>query len=251
MDTELRFIAALLHSNTGVQEAFFARQIPAGIFQHRGQEIAWVYTFRAKHGRYPSIFAYAAKFGEKLKRPQDNVSASLQPVLDVAMFDQLCKFQQNIRELIDGGTPMARVVQAYKAGSARLHIFDADYKDIDFAKSKGALLRYQELRRAIKDPNSFVARTPWASLNRMIKMLRSGETFVLASRTSLGKTWQLLNWAHFLAEAGAKVLFITREMTTEAIEDRVEALHFKLPYDLLREGKLPFRVAYRWKQERR
>src|SRR5690606_36988167 len=109
--------------------------------------------------------------------------------------------------------------------------------------------RYDKIKRLKKKPGANLFYTPWNQLNRVIKFSRPEELAVLVGRPALGKTWLMIVWAYFLAQAGVRVLFVSKEMSTEAIEDRLEAIRFKLNYPEYRDGNLPKKEELRWKRE--
>ncbi len=188
MDKELRFISALLHAPRAEQAEFFNRQLPKGIFRQRLKELEWTQRFMEKYGQYPSPRAFKDHFGEQLFKPKDSLVATLQPVLDFSMFEQMRKVNEHVQEMIDSGEAMEKVVSYFKGASPKISVFDSSYKDISFANALGALKRYQHNK---KHGDKVKLTTPWPSLNRLIKHVRRGETFVLSARTSMGKAQPL------------------------------------------------------------
>lgn len=246
-DLESRFIAALLKANVAEQEVFHAKQIPLEVFQLRPTELHWINSYREKHGRYPSVFAYEAKFDE-VEEHDDPVAACLQPIMDLAMFNQMRKVQDKTRKLLDEGESVQKAMAVFKDSASALTAYSSDYVDVDFGNSRSALTRYQDWFRARKDRQAMT--TPWPTLTKLIKFLRHGEVVTICGRTSLGKTWLVINWCHHLAKGGAKCVFFTKEMPTEQIHDRFEAFHYGLPYDAMRASELPPKVLRRWRQAR-
>jgi len=116
MDNELRFISALLRANRADQEQFYCQQIPKGIFKLREQEIHWVYAFREKYAQYPSVKAFESRFNKKLIKHSDPMAASLQPVLDRAMFAQMSLVQESTKKIIDEGGSMESAMRVMKEG---------------------------------------------------------------------------------------------------------------------------------------
>lgn len=250
MDSELNFFAALLRGSSAEQDEFYVKQIPKGIFAEHSAEASWIYKFREQHGRYPSAANFNSRFGVTLKRTNDTAAIALQPLLDRSMFEQMCRVQEETKKLIDAGEPLEVAMESFKNGASRLSSFGFSYNDVDFRRSQSSVNRYMELRRKLRDPKASMMTSPWPSMNAMISFLRQGETMAVAARTSMGKTFILIYWAWHLAKLGLRVLFITKEMTVATIEDRFEALCYRIPYDLLRAGKLPRKLLIRWLRQR-
>ncbi len=246
-DLESRFIAALLSAKPGEQATFHAQQIPPGVFKLRPTEMHWINAYRDKHGVYPSVRLYESKFDE-LELHSDPLSACLQPIMDLAMFQQMVKVQEKTRSMLDDGQSVQQAMTVFKTEASQLSTYSADYVDVDFNRSRSALVRYQEWFKVRKQRQSMT--TPWPTLTKLIKFLRPGELVTICGRTSLGKTWLVINWCHHIAKGGTKCVFFTKEMPTEQIHDRFEALHYRLPYDAMRASDLPPKVLRRWRQER-
>lgn len=58
-------------------------------------------------------------------------------------------------------------------------------------------------------------------LDSYLGRIREGHFIILGARTSMGKTSLLLNFAYRMAKAGNKVLFLSAEMTTIQLIDRI------------------------------
>jgi len=116
--------------------------------------------------------------------------------------------------------------------------------------SNVSLKRYLSTVRNQAAGGSKVIDSPWPSLNKMIFFLRPEETVIVAARTSVGKTFWVINWAHYLASKGIKTLFITKEMSSEGISDRFECLKYGLPYAAFRSACLPPKLLRKWKRAR-
>ena len=106
MDIEQRFIAALLTANGNDQDRFLAQRLPLSVFPRRMAEIRWLVRFQETHHKLPSLVLFNQKFSAKLKRPADSVKATLQCVLDMAMYDQMVRLNGQAKEMLDRGDPV-------------------------------------------------------------------------------------------------------------------------------------------------
>jgi hypothetical protein len=250
MDYELRFIAALLHAPRNEQAEFFNRQIPKGVFSLREEEIHWVYTFRSKYGRFPSPIAFRHKFDIKLSPPSDPLSAVLQPVLDRAMYDQMIQVQEQTKKELDIGAPLTDVLARWKERASKVTEYSYEYTDVLVETSRGAKTSYKTRLEAKKGKGTLFT-PPWPTLLKIAKFFLPKDVYTLVARPSMGKTWILLFMLHWFASQGIRVLLISKEMSTEVLEDRITCIRYRLPYAQLRAGELPPKILRRWKREDR
>ena len=245
MDIEMRFMYALLSASRAEQDVFFSRQLPKGIFNLREKEIAFVYKFREKHGKYPSVALFNNSF-DKLAKHSDPIDAVLTPILNRALFNQMGDLITRVKKQVDEQGDIAGAFSLFKADAAKLTNFSIDYTDLDLGTSRGALARYIERVKA-EEEGVFKLDSPWPTMNKLIHHLSPGDTVVYAARSSMGKSWLVLFWAHYLASQKIKVMVVSEEMLSEKVEDRIEAIRFRLPYDKLRTGSLPPAVLRKYK----
>ena len=250
LDLEQRFICALLTASRNAQEEFYARQFPQRLFRIREPEISWIYTYRANRNIYPSPAILSARFKWTVVKVKETWPELLDAVIGQEHYRQIKQVVDSSRELIDQGVPLPKVVTHFKNLSERISLYEADSTDIDLAKSSGALLRYAQIKQMKKTPGGTLFQTPWPSLNKIIKFCRPEDLVVLVGRLGMGKSWMLIFWALWLAEQGHSVLFVSKEMSLQAIEDRVEALRFRLDWELMRDGSLSAKEEIRWRREK-
>lgn len=249
MDRELCFISALLRAGPAEQAKFYARQLPEGVFVLRTAEIGWVNNTRASSGKYPSAQAFEHRFRCSLPRVKDTIAVTIQPVLDLAMFQQMNRLQEKVGKMLDLNQPVGDAMRELKAGAATLSFFTTDYTDSRFVASQTALTAYVD--RIRQDQVLAPLRTPWPTLDRMVKYFSPGNVIQLVARLGVGKTWTVAYWANHYCSIGVPTLFITKEMPNEEIEERVEAIRFGLDFDQMRDGSLPPKELRRWRAERK
>lgn len=250
-DIDSRFIYALLKAQRHEQSKFYAKQIPKGIFQIRPTEIDWIYQHRERFGVYPSYSAYVHRYGP-LAKHTDPLAATLQAVLDFEMFEQMRKVQTEVKTLLDKSGDVIKAMRLFKEGASRLTDYSVEYVDVDFSQSTEAVARYRDTVKLLNSPHQSVIDSPWPTLNKLIGFLRPGDVVILASRTSLGKTWVTCDWAKFLAsKRNVPTMYISAEMMASTLGDRFEALQFELPYEALRSGTLKGRQLRQWLHRRK
>lgn len=87
-------------------------------------------------------------------------------------------------------------------------------------------------------------RTPFNILDEATQGWHDGEFILVVARQGVGKTWLTNIMAHKNYKDGLKVLYFSKEMPSNQVARRFDALEYHLPYQELRSGKLnSFREA--------
>jgi replicative DNA helicase len=247
-----KFITTLLKANKSQQEAFYALQVPRAVFKEGQAEIRWIYDYRDRHRSYPSLSTFKARFTSfKPVKSKDTVETSFQAILNQHLFEEVSDLVDKAKSMYAGGRDMSEVIGYMRKASQEISTFDTGYVDMNVRTSDSALKRYhQRVSERIHGGNKFNP-TPWPSMNDLIGFSEYGEHNIIASRTSIGKTWLELNWAVHLAKQGERVVVFSKEMPTPQVGDRIECILFELPWPNFRKGTLPPRVLRAWKDARR
>jgi replicative DNA helicase len=249
-DTESRFISALLRATIVEQDQFFTQQLPLGVFKSRQPEMLWLTRYREKHGRYPSVILAQQHFREKFPKVKDPVTACIQPILDMSAYDEMRKVQNATKKLIEEGK-IQEAMDVYRKGASTLTSYSVDYSDSNMSDTKAPLARYRDNVHFMHVRPDLVIDTPWPTINKRIHRFKPGNMVTVASRSSVGKTWLILYWAHYLARKGIRTLVVSKEMPTEEVEERLECIEFKLDFDQFLAGELPAKELKRWRQARK
>ena len=80
--------------------------------------------------------------------------------------------------------------------------------------------------------------TPWPAMDDQTLGWQKEDLVLFVGRLGVGKTWTLVICAHRAWEMGHKVLIISTEMNKRQMARRFFALHFRMPYNEVRRGKL-------------
>lgn len=251
MNDALKLVSVLLHSRPVDQQWFYTKQFPSSVFGDNEPYFRWLATEHRRLGCYPSARAFESRFNIKLSRSSEPLAVALQPLLDQYDYLQITKIVAGIRRQREKGASMPAVVAEFRQQASKIVSFDAQYVDVNLSTSVGAYLRYKDRVLARIAGRLDRLASPWASLNRLVGYFSPGEVLSLAARPAMGKTWTVLYWAHHLASQGVSTLVVTKEMPTEQIEDRMTAIHYRLPYEEFRRGQLSPRVLRRWHHETR
>jgi len=247
----LKFISALLRANRSQQNEFYAKQVPKGVFRDNRPEITWIYNYRDRFGSYPSVSAFKARFREAhLPKTRDSVSTVVQSVLDADLFNQVTGTVNKAKDLHSSGRTIGEVAGYIREAATKWRTYDTNYVDYDVKESGLVFKRYSD-RVKQRIEGSFLIPSPWAALNELIAFSEPGEHNIMASRTSVGKTWMALELAEHYRKIGLRVLIITKEMPTYQLAERYECLTYKLDYPAFRKAYLKPEHLARWKQMRR
>lgn len=248
LDPELRLLCALLSAKRSDQDWFYSKQIPLSVFQKRQREMLWVKSHRERHQAYPSLEAFAQHFKiDDCVEIRDPLTTVLEPVLREDAFTQIKDIVAATRKAFDSSEDPQKIIDNFRKGAASLVTPEVAYTDIDMQNNSGVLARYKQTVQMLKggDGTGLIT-SPWGPLNKLLGWLRPGEVVALCGRPSLGKTWLLLEWANHLGHNRVDTLFISKEMPTAQIADRLECTRFHVDPHKLRLGQLTLPEVARW-----
>jgi replicative DNA helicase len=252
MDLELRFISTLLRSNRNEQTSFFNQSLPESIFAQRGKEIHWLYQYWQQNQRLPSATIFETRFRLELPHSADLLKTTAQAVLDAALYRGLRDIVERTKKMVDNGQEMTETVNFFRSAAAGLNLSAPAFDDIDFGQSNLVLNRYRNLVRLLSaDDQSMLIDTPWATCNKLINFYQAGDLICIAARPHLGKTWILCQWLIHLLRKGARCLCVSKEMPSERVADRLEAIEYQFSFPAMKSGSLPPRELRRWREARK
>lgn len=243
----LHFIRRLLKASRSEQDRFFSQQIPLSVFKTHEPQIRWVYEYRTRHGVYPSVLAFRSRFpGVELPKSSEPLGAIVSTIVDSDLFEQLSEMVKKGETLYKSGRNSKDIAEFFRRSSHAIRLYDASFVDSGY-DPRSVLKKYREM--VIKKSKGIIRPpSPWPTLNDLIGTFLPGEVAVIAARTSLGKTWMTLSWAHYLESTGERVLVISKELPTPQVLMRWTAIHERLNYHDLRHGTLSPKQLRRFAQ---
>ena len=123
-------------------------------------------------------------------------------------------------------------------------IEDATASEADLDWGASAEQRYNDYLEIQSKGGIDGYRTPFNTLDEATQGWHDGEFILVVARQGVGKTWLTNIMAHKNYRDGLKVLYFTKEMPSNQVARRFDALEYNLPYQDLRSGKLnSFREA--------
>jgi KaiC/GvpD/RAD55 family RecA-like ATPase len=246
MHRELRFIAGLLLAPKKEQNEVYAKGLSLKVFKAHDAEIRWVLDYRRKYGAFPSTASFDQKFNTKLFKVKEPLSALYEELVQFDLYAQISTVVEKTSDLYDKKEDMRTVVSFFRDQVSAIDIHSDATQDVE-VKGDAALLRYKRFAHDLrKGVGGVVFDTPWPSMTALITSCRPGEMITLYGRPALGKTWYALMWANHLANKGASVLVVSKEMMTHSIQDRFDAIQHRLNWTALRQGKLSPLAIAKW-----
>lgn len=101
---------------------------------------------------------------------------------------------------------------------------------------QAATLTYNDTIERRRGGREFRIVTGYGNLDKMLGGFSCGNLIAVGARTSLGKTSLLLNFALKFLQQKMRVLFVSAEMVTDEILDRMVSMDADLPISQLRRG---------------
>ena len=240
MDLDKAFVASVL---VGGREAIREAQdkgIEIDFLSGDGAK-AWEFVceYLKKYPDAPSTEMIQGKVGVDLgAAPDQTYEFFIDEVRNRRLHQKIGENVKGIIEHLETGQAQ-KAYEAYEEGLRelrRMHL--ATSKTIPLWSKGPQFLEYYDKLKA----GHTGIRTPWPRVNEDTLGFWPEDFVLFVARLGVGKTWTLVQLAlHAWHVEGKKVLFATTEMSYEKILQRMVAMHFRLPYDDVRKGKLsPF-----------
>lgn len=186
----LQLISTLLRSSPPEQEAFFARQIPKGVFTAHQSAIHWIYDYRERHSVYPSVLAFSSRFPKlTLPKVEEPLATLTDALIDSDIFSQLTDLVDKGRELHESGRATKDVVAYFRRSVQDIRMYESTFVDLSLDPA-ASLRAYKDFVKR-KSAGLFNPPSPWPTLNGLMTLFLPGELAVIAARTSIGKAQPL------------------------------------------------------------
>jgi replicative DNA helicase len=236
MDLDLGMFSHVIRGGTSVFTEVKRQGFTKDFFIGDANRKSWEFIEKCviEHGNIPSEDYFFSKRNIRLIDPEDNLGCYLDELRQRRLWNHLTEGVQEVSEFIDG----------HKPDKALNHIGEIQRKAV---KNRMSNIEIDSLMRQGPDVIDYYNRvksgergvlTPWDTMNNDTLGFWPGDFVVFVARSSVGKTWMLLQLARRAWMDGKKVLFIGTEMTKMKLALRFYAIHFGLPYNDLRCGKL-------------
>lgn len=198
--------------------------------------LAFCLEHMRKHGEVPSPALVEEKLGFRLPYAPDAASYYVDELVS--------QFQRNqLTELILAQAPAVATaddpgVVAEDLRRAAASLLNLGVANIETDMAEDAAARYDRYLKAKEHVGLLGLPTAFATLDQMTQGWLPECFAGFVGRPGTGKTFQLLLQAHAAWLAGADVMFVNKELSTEMMDRRSDALIFRLPYERFRNGAL-------------
>lgn len=235
LDIELGLISAVLES--GDMRTPVSQKIRGNYFQKGPNKVVWEYMLNhyREFKKVPSLEALQRKFPdfEPIKAPEP-VEYFIEELKDRQRYNLILKGMQRISQ----GLTAKNSHQAMKELSRLVSRINAEVQiSRDILWNEEVDERIARMERRMKnfgvDGISYMnERFDYATGG-----MHGGELITIVGKPSTGKTYaELAIIAKPALLQGEDVLFISREMAPEEIEDRMDSIMFEIPADTIRRG---------------
>lgn len=129
---------------------------------------------------------------------------------------------------------------------ARLSVTQRNFKDLDLAQDPEG--RYNEYLERARNPGANGILSGWERIDYCTLGWKAEELVVLVGEKYIGKSWLMLWLAYKAMEQGERVLFVTKEMSAEAMAKRFDSIYAGIKFDSLRRGELSDIEQTRYKE---
>lgn len=145
--------------------------------------------------------------------------------------------EETFSSLISSQEKSDELIESLETKVFNLSEFQTQNKIISFGEGIDLMLRKTE--EAYKGTGAIL--TEFKAIDRIIGGLYPSDLYILAARTSMGKTALATNIAYNVVtkEVGRKVLFFSLEMSVDQLVGRIIAPEAKIPYSKIRKGLNP------------
>lgn len=239
MSLDKRFLARVISDEDGYQKT-----VEKGILSEHligeGQKVfKFISEYFREYGETPSKDTILEDTGIDIGEGKegDNITYLCDKISRRCRFNILKKGARRLVESIER-----------KDIEGALEVISESLGDLDIGSERGLLdivssealeMRLEEYQR-VKNLEDGIdgLRTGWTSLDKRVLGIHSGDLITVVARTGVGKSFVLLKWMMEFWRVGAKVLFISTEMTTLSLCRRWDAIYSGIPYPDLRRGEL-------------
>jgi hypothetical protein len=258
---ERLLISAVLQATREEQDEFTRIELPDSHWKDYKQEIKWILDFKKRFNKMPSLATMKKQFPDFMPiRTKEPVRFYLKTLCDREDYNHLRNFSAQFNKALMS-TDLTSIDKAKKLLLEQQErtklIYETNTVEYNQKKRENSVTRYEQLAedtRRLKQQGTVSNRVPppYASLVKrgVFPGHEAGDLVVLIARPKMGKTWYTLVWALNAALWGFPTLVVSKEMSIQQMEDRIDAILFDLDYAALTFGTLPEREYKRWKKEK-
>jgi replicative DNA helicase len=167
-----------------------------------------------------------------------NAAFYLDHLIETAQKRELHRLSVWLSEASENGKAPAEVIDALEADLARMRRSVVDTGDVDVRATLHELVDTVEQRIRDKASGPSGVPTGLPELDSLLGGLQPGAVYILAARTSVGKTALALSMADYQVRAGIPVGFCTLEMSALQLVERLVSMRSNVPVGRMKYGAL-------------
>lgn len=246
MDLELSFLVSLLKSNSARQKAILLKGVDLAYFLTHDVEADYILKFYNKYKKLPSFESFRTKFKQDFGKVDETVEVYYDKLLERKTYSELKKVLDTcVRKLgSNTATSTYETAELLLKGATSIST-SANLSGSDLFKSlQSRLARYEKLQ---KQKHRFYD-LPYPTLNKLVAGVRPENLITLCARPSVGKSWISFDFMLSFWKQGAKCLIISKEMSRDEVEDRLDAMLLGFGWDRFLRGKLNGKELIRFKK---
>jgi len=235
VDIELSLVSKIILGGD-VRSVIKSKITPAFFYGDKKAVFKFVLDYYGEYGTTPTIGVANRYFPDLVLEEQE------EPLLFFC--DELRKRQKynrmvegvnKISGMLSGGKVEDALKEWSKIGTGII-IETKVTRDLDFTADGEQ--RYERYEMMKKHFGMLGVPYPWDALNEATGGMLDEELITIVGFQGIGKSFILLEMLHQAWVEGRKVVLFTREMSPEQMERRLDALHFHLPFQDFKRGRL-------------
>ena len=245
MDLDTSFLGAII--SEGRKALQYARERDIDPEQVQGP-LREVYEYILEHYQsyetVPGFQAVLAKTGHLLEAPVEPAQFYSDEVVKRRLFLHLADGMDRATGIMESHQPQETLTHLAEIVRTGHKLDNAQAKTVPlFSLAPEIIEHYEKIKRGERG-----IETRWDTLNRVTLGFWPEDLALFAARMGTGKSWVACMVALDAWLAGKRVLLVTTEMSRRAIAARMTALHYRLPYDDFRSGRLSVFEEEKFKQ---
>jgi len=245
-DLEQEFICKLCAANSADQRKVQQSSVAAPMFLGYDAEAGYVWRYFEKYRKFPSLTTLHKHFPAFPPIPvQEPMRYYIDQMIERDRFKVVQTIMSEANKHLKAHS-LSGVQEALQTLAKAQDALRGGYSDDQEWKDWDALANYLS-----RTSNTDMYTTPYHQLNRMVIGMRHKNLVTLTARPGMCKTWIMIVFALHFRSQGARVLFISKEMTKDEIYERMDALEFDLPWIDFVEGKIPLKTIKRHQRQRK
>lgn len=235
MDLDIHFFSALIRGGSKTYYTVKERGIVPSVFPSQFKDVMkFIDDHVLEFGEMPSSEFFAAKTNLEIIEVKDPIDVYIDEIKKRHLWNELRIAYDDVGELLNKGLPK----EAFDALQKSIRDIDNNAKMTAkvgslLAVGKDVMEQYQRIKNGERG-----ILTPWPVFNEMTLGFWPSDLVSVIARLGIGKTWALIMLCREAWVSGKNVLFISPEVSRLNIAKRFYSLHLKLPYQLVRKGRL-------------